>query len=429
LMFFQINAPLCTLQISNFSIQQSIMVEQNYVSGLKIERRSINDTLIESSSVSSSGAYLLEDSISIDTDFPLEHYPLGTVFLYKDIEPNMMYQYTFQSFQEMNGEKRYSASFTDSITYEINIPAITSKAVSDSIVRLYVDIMNWTEYDSFTVWINDDLEWAQKKLGHTDVLLSYNGEFILDINQNTSKVCKIMAYNSNFYSMSNSITISPLAISGFRLIEEGNFWWGCDTLIDQNCREDEGPIQQMDLDDYYMSVYEVTENVYNDASNWPPLMGDIPIDNISFNEAQSFCDEMGNQFPNYIFTLPNEQQWEYAAKYNMNNDVSTIYPWGNEINLYQANYGFQNENAVGVGQYPYPSHFGLYDMAGNVVEWVDNCYSDTLVDLSLSDSCWVLARGGGFWHSADGVRTSSRYNLPRDSKFVGVGFRVVMKPE
>ena len=53
-------------------------------------------------------------------------------------------------------------------------------------------------------------------------------------------------------------------------------------------------------------------------------------------------------YTDFTFYLPTEVEWEYAAKSNYGAQVNTIFPWGNQIDVYNANYGYQNEGPISV---------------------------------------------------------------------------------
>jgi len=427
--YFKIPSPRCSLQTNKTGLLQTISAENNYLTGIKIFRESTSDTSIKVFEITSDSVQVFQDTLSINYDNPVQNYSSGSVFHYNDISPNLSFTYEIQTFQEKNGKKRFSSTFRDSIIFEAIIPEISSEAISDSLIRVYLSNTDSVLYDSFYVFGYSNSVWEIQKKGKLVDLVHYQQNSLIDVNQSQSICSKILIKNENYYTFSDSILISPLAISGFRLVEGGTFSWGCKEEIDTHCDTVEYPAQDIDINGFYMSVYEVTESAYNDVTNWPPVKGDIPVDNISLSNASQFCNNMDLEYPQFDFFIPNEQEWEYAAKYNIASQSGTIYPWSNVVDLFNANYGFQNPGSVGVGSYSYQSHFGIADMAGNVLEWTNNCFTNTLQDsVFYNDDCWVVAKGGGFWHGANGIRTTSRYNLPQNTEAVGVGLRIAMRP-
>ena len=148
-----------------------------------------------------------------------------------------------------------------------------------------------------------------------------------------------------------------------------------------------------------------------------------PVNNVSAKEAETFCkwltknDTLGRKYK-----LPDIVEWEYAARGGLNYKP---YPWGDEIDKTKACYG--TTGAVRVGSFR-PNKFGLYDMAGNVAEWVR---TDDFPEYELR---------GGSWRDKkpEALRITARGKLPekkdeekgikKDEKLEHHGFRVLCEP-
>src|SRR5262245_33744828 len=102
-----------------------------------------------------------------------------------------------------------------------------------------------------------------------------------------------------------------------------------------------------------------------------------PIVNVTWHDAKAYCEWSGGR-------LPTEAEWEYAAR---GGKEGTKFPWGNRLTHDEANYGKDDESgghAEGRDQWRYtapvasflPNGFGLYDMAGNVHEWIADWYDE-----------------------------------------------------
>ena len=172
----------------------------------------------------------------------------------------------------------------------------------------------------------------------------------------------------------------PAGVS-MSFVPAGNFIAGSDQGYDN-----EKPVHNVYLDDFYIDKYEVTNALYQacvDAGACQPpdkagsytrdsYYGDSQFDNypvvyVDWENANAYCQWRGMQ-------LPTEAQWEKAAR----GTDGRRYPWGDNIDETYANYN----NAVGdtteVGSYENgKSIYGIYDMAGNAWEWVADWYSDT----------------------------------------------------
>ncbi|MCR4404608.1 MAG: formylglycine-generating enzyme family protein [Candidatus Acetothermia bacterium] len=172
---------------------------------------------------------------------------------------------------------------------------------------------------------------------------------------------------------------------------------------------DERPVHKVFVSAFYMDKYEVTKALWDEVANWAAVHGyDIgpssgsgnganhPVTDVSWYEAVKWANarsEREGLTPCYYTSssqstvyrtggvdvpiecvkwsgcgcrLPTEAEWEKAARGGLSGQR---YPWGNDIDCARANYYPCVGNTTPVGSYP-PNGYGLYDMAGNVWEWV-----------------------------------------------------------
>jgi formylglycine-generating enzyme required for sulfatase activity/serine/threonine protein kinase len=219
-----------------------------------------------------------------------------------------------------------------------------------------------------------------------------------------------------------------------RLVPAGSFTMGSDSG-----NADEKPAHTVTLDDYYMDVYEVTNSLYaacvdagectpphNAGSHTRPnyfrnsVYMNFPVVYVDWNQAKTYCKWRGAD-------LPTEAQWEKAAR---GTDGRT-YPWGNAAPSYQLNSSVNNGDTTEVGSYESgKSPYGMYDMAGNVWEWVNDWY-DPIYYSSSSDrnpqgptsGDYRVLRGGLWGYDGSDVRSASRDRLAPMNKYSSVGFR------
>jgi len=146
---------------------------------------------------------------------------------------------------------------------------------------------------------------------------------------------------------------------------------------------------------------------------------DQPVVGVSWYDAKAYClwvSLVESQGKNSgLYRLPNEAEWQFAAA----GSESRPYPWGpDEPTDKHANYNRHVGATTPVGRYPEgATPEGLYDMAGNVWEWMDNGYDE--------DKSVAFLRGGSWYGTDDNLRCSARVYLNPGYGGSGIGFRVV----
>lgn len=195
--------------------------------------------------------------------------------------------------------------------------------------------------------------------------------------------------------------------------------------------------------DFWISETEVSNAQYvaflrhscRDTFYVGGLPPDLPVVDVSWREAVAFCKWLSSEIQGFLFRLPHEVEWEYAAKGNSKRK----YPWeGNSITDSLANFGNLHGGLLSVYSLPRgKSVWGALNMAGNAYEWCLNApYSYPTNPLQLrpeldmdANSCEQRAvRGGAFLNNAFECRTTARHFLTCESKNRHVGFRVLMVP-
>jgi formylglycine-generating enzyme required for sulfatase activity len=215
----------------------------------------------------------------------------------------------------------------------------------------------------------------------------------------------------------------------FILIPAGTFQMGSNYGDD-----DEKPIHEVTISQsFYMGKFEVTQKQWKAVmgNNPSKVKGDeLPVEQVSWNDVQEFIKKLNQKEGWNRYRLPTEAEWEYAAraesnkKWHFGDDERQLgeYAW------YSAN---SNSQTHPVGKKK-PNLFGLYDIHGNVWEWVQDLYGNDYYDNSpktdptgSSSGSFRVIRSGGWNGDAGYARSANRnYIIPR-SRSGNIGFRLV----
>ena len=158
--------------------------------------------------------------------------------------------------------------------------------------------------------------------------------------------------------------------------------------------------------------------------------------NVSQVDAKAYATWLSAQ-TGKRYRLPSESEWEYAAR----SGTRTRYSWGDEINCGQARYGRRSygecsdswDGTVPVGSFA-ANAFGLFDMHGNVLEWVADCYVDSYAGAPIDGSARrsgcgsdvrAVLRGGIWFSDPHYLRAASRGADAPSGRSYRDGFRLV----
>jgi len=229
-------------------------------------------------------------------------------------------------------------------------------------------------------------------------------------------------------------------------IPAGEFRMG-DSIGDGS--KDEKPVHAVRIKAFKLAAREVTFEQYDvfaqeaadalkanndhfnaalpDDNGWG--RGKRPVLNVSWDEARQYIAWL-NKKTGQKFRLPTEAEWEYAARAG----TTTNFPWGNKFSTANAN--GMSTSPLGktseVGSFP-PNKFGLYDMVGNVNEWVEDCYHESYVGAPADGSAWTvgetcsgrrISRGGSWYSDSTNLRVSQRNGVNITSRNGNLGFRL-----
>ena len=201
---------------------------------------------------------------------------------------------------------------------------------------------------------------------------------------------------------------------------------------------------------FFIAKYEVTQ------ADWENVMGYNPYDldrsnpyynlpgmaeritrpnhpaTVSWEDAQEFIKQLNTKEGHNGYRLPTEAEWEYACRAG----TTTAYSFGDDSRRL-GEYAWYGENFSTGGTHPVgrkkPNPWGLYDMHGNVWEWVQDYYSDDYYAISPTLDPQGAESGenrvvrGGSWHeTATSWRSSFRKPYSANYRGISIGFRLVM---
>ncbi len=227
------------------------------------------------------------------------------------------------------------------------------------------------------------------------------------------------------------------------LVEGGTFTMGClSARRDGDCFDEEKPWREVRVSDFYIGKYEVTQ------AQWRAVMGsdppelynkgcdDCPVEGVSWDDVQAFLKRL-NALTGKRYRLLTEAEWEYAARggrqgrgymYSGSNNLD-------EVGWYDGNYqrgktyGSQGTTRP-VGQKK-ANELGLYDMSGNVWEWVEDDWHDDYRGAPRDGRAWVdsprasyrVYRGGSWCTTARYCRAAYRHAWHPAARHLDLGFR------
>lgn len=265
----------------------------------------------------------------------------------------------------------------------------------------------------------------------------------------------------------------------FCYIPAGLFWLGSPN-DNKVAFEDEKPLHQLDLSySYWLGHHPVTTaqfSLFVEQSGYSlryihpfPVLPDSPVTNIKHEDAQAFCKWLKQQWDeqnllpdDWQITLPNEAEWEKAAKGGLEVPVTPLiqpildikiwqpeiklkanrnpfrkFPWGNRSNPKWANYKRTKlRQTTVVGSFPKGvSPYGCEDMSGNVREWTRSQFKQYPYDPmdgrenleAKGNTEWVL-RGGSFIDFSRSTRCAVRFASLSGNRNSTLGFRLAIVP-
>ncbi|MBF0171998.1 MAG: SUMF1/EgtB/PvdO family nonheme iron enzyme [Magnetococcales bacterium] len=206
---------------------------------------------------------------------------------------------------------------------------------------------------------------------------------------------------------------------------------GCFSMGSETGEENEKPVHEVCVDPFWMGIHEITQKQWRLVMNWLPEQSvrgdDLPVGNVSWADVGQFFQTI-NRRSGIAFSLPTEAQWEFACtgggldKRHCGQGVVTDLAWVEE----------NADNRVHPPGGRAPNRFGIYDMTGNLWEWVADAYDANFYRYSPRDNpdgpvagASRVFRGGGWLSKGASARATLRYDMDPKRSYHLLGFRPV----
>jgi len=225
--------------------------------------------------------------------------------------------------------------------------------------------------------------------------------------------------------------IEPVTGMEFVLVKGGCYQMGDTFGVGQG---DEKTVHKVCVDDFYIGKYEVTQGQWkaimgNNPSEFSACGDNCPVENISWIDARDFVRKL-NKKGGDKYRLPTEAEWEYAARSGGKNEKWAGTNSEGELDQYAWYRDNSRQKTQLVGQ-KRPNGLGLYDMSGNVREWLNDYYGEHYYKKSPRNNPKGPASGrlrimrGGTWNNPESsLIVSARSSQSPDHRFSSFGFRL-----
>jgi sulfatase modifying factor 1 len=224
----------------------------------------------------------------------------------------------------------------------------------------------------------------------------------------------------------NGVVFKMIPVSG------GTFTMGCTPEQEGDCSNDEYPAHPVTVSDFMIGESEVTQQLWFEVMGTNPShysgCVECPVESVDWFEVQIFIQEL-NQLTGKQYRLPTEAEWEFAAR---GGNLSEGYKYSGRNTLdyvawYQGNSGMQTHPVKG----KFPNELGIYDMSGNVSEWVSDWYAPYSAAAQNNPTgpltgTGKIARGGRYYGDISYCRVTHRYTEGPAYNSSRFGFRLAL---
>jgi formylglycine-generating enzyme len=231
------------------------------------------------------------------------------------------------------------------------------------------------------------------------------------------------------FSLACSLVIAQVEFCEMVFVKGGSFRMGSNLG-----GQDERPVHEVFLDDFYIGKFEVTQAQWykilakDPSQRYFPGCDSCPVERVTWDQVEEFLEKL-DECTGMNYRLPTEAEWEYAArggqfsrgyKYSGGNGLDSV-AW------YDAN----SNNKAYPGGKKKPNELGIYDMSGNIYEWCLDWYSADYYAVSPAENptgpiegTKRVIRGGSWFFDRSGLRVADREGAVPDLRYGYTGFRL-----
>lgn len=319
--------------------------------------------------------------------------------------------------------------------------------VNFTLISLKLNSSPWLYYQNYPwVYDNKNSEWLYLKAMQDNNIYAYHA------NEKNWKLFNPTESSPSNKSSGPHISVNVQSADNLEMIwvSPGSFTMGNLSKSTNILGLDETPHKVSLTDGFYLGKYEVTQNQYEVVMN-SKKEGSFtnpsyftgknkPVESVSWEDIQIFLSTLtsieklsGRLSEGWLYSLPTEAQWEFAARAG----TISAYSVGNDLNYSHANFSFNGhktgyQKTLDVGSYP-PNSWGFHDMHGNVWEWTADKFQDSYPSSAVINPSGPnygilrVSRGGSWNNTKEFLRSAQRYyNTPKHRNET-LGFRLALR--
>lgn len=258
--------------------------------------------------------------------------------------------------------------------------------------------------------------------------------YAINVNIQSGKTEKL--YVELAEAAQSNLLQDPASGMEFVYVEKGCYMMGS-PMDEEGRNSDEGPLHEACIDGFWIAKHEVTQGQWKRVMDENPSFfvrgDDYPVENVSWHDVQRYIKRLNEMSGGKeVYRLPTEAEWEFACR---SGGKEQLYSGGSNVDRVAWYRGNSNKTVHAVGGKA-SNGLGLFDMSGNVYEWVADSYSpdaykahDRNNPTYQVESDYKVCRGGSWLLYARDCRSANRSYYFSNSRNYNLGFRLVKNTE